>query len=810
MSREARDSTADILDQMAQDFIRRDLALHYTDDTPLDGRSIGLEGRSMINFGSCSYMGFETHPALARGAAEAAMRYGTQFSSSRAFCSLGLYAELERLLGQIFERPLLISASTTLGHMSAIPGVVGDDDAVILDLQVHHSVQTAAQLVKARGVPLHVVRHNDMDQLERKIRRLQNRHPRIWYMADGVYSMFGDVAPMDRLVELMDRYPALHCYVDDAHGMSWAGPHGCGAVRGAVEHHEKLVLAVSLNKAFAAAGGCVVFPNQRMADRVRNTGGTMIFSGPIQPPMLGAALAAARLHLSDEMPAMQAELMHLVDHCNRRIAALGLPQYRVTRSPLFFIPTGLPRVVGNLVRRLLDDGFYVNMATFPATPMRQGGLRFMLNRNLTIADVDALLERVAYHYPRALAEEGSSLREVLRAFELDEDTAGLRPDVGATSAAPAARLSVTHDRAIDAIPAAEWDPIFAGRGNLSHASLAMLEQVFSVDDAPENLWDFHYLRVRDAEGALVLATMFTVALVKDDMTAPGRISQQIEAMRADDPYDLTSKAVMLGGLITKGEHLFLDRDHPEWKAALDALLGVMGEVRAASAANQIMLREFEVDADEALRQHLLDQGFVQLGLGDSMQVRDLTWADHDGWMKTLGSRYRYNVRKEILPYADAFGVTFDAPETEADIDACYALYREVHARSFDLNVFPLPRRFFAAMCRHPDYEVMRLSLDGRPEPAAVMFSYVGGGLYGALIVGLDGAVQRSHNTYKQALYRTVMRARQLDCDRLDLAYTAELEKKKVGARPHATCAFVQTEDLFNHMVIEAMAVDGHR
>lgn len=800
MSREVRDASADILDQMARDFIRRDLALHYTDDDPLDGRGIRVGGRPLINFGSCSYMGFETHPALKRAAADAALRYGTQFSSSRAFISLGLYRELERLLGEIFRKPLMVSASTTLGHMAAIPAIVGDDDAVVLDLQVHHSVQTAAQLVKARGVPIHIVRHNDLDQLERKIRRLQGRHRRIWYMADGVYSMFGDLAPMQRLVELMGRYPSLHCYVDDAHGMSWAGANGCGTVLDAIEHHPRMVLAISLNKAFAAAGGCIVFPDQELADRARNTGGTMIFSGPIQPPMLGAAIASAKLHLSDELPAMQAELMALVDHCNARIAALGLPQYRVTRSPLFFIPTGLPRVVGNLVKRLIGDGFYVNMATFPATPMRQGGLRFMLNRNLTIADIDTLLERVAYHYPRALAEEGSSLAEVRRVFELEEQP---RP----TAAVATDGLTVQHRRSIADIPAALWDGLFAGRGNMTHAAQGLLEAAFTVDDAPQNVWDFHYALVRDAAGAVVLAAPFTVARVKDDMTAPAAVSRQIEALRAEDPDYLTSKAVMLGCLISKGDHLYLDRGHPEWKGAVDALLRLLEQVRAAADANQIMLRDFASGADEALRQHLLDQGYVQLALGDNMQVRDLSWADHDGWLKRLGSKYRYNVRREILPFVDDFRVSFEAPTTEAEIDACYRLYRQVADRSHELNVFPLPRRFFAAMCRHPDFEVMRLHLADVPEPVAVMFSFVGAG-YHALIVGLDGAFQRSHNTYKQALYRTVMRARERGCTHLDLAYTAELEKKKVGARPAPTCAFVQSQDHFNHMIIEAMALDG--
>ncbi|MEZ4464971.1 MAG: aminotransferase class I/II-fold pyridoxal phosphate-dependent enzyme [bacterium] len=334
--------------------------------------------------------------------------------------------------------------------------------------------------------------------------------------------------------------------------MSWAGERGCGVIRSAAPHHDKLVLIVSLNKAFASAGGCIVFPNEQMRSLVRNTGGTMIFCGPIQPPMVGAALASAWLHLSPEMPAMQAQLLDLVDHCNRRLDELGLPQYQVTRSPLFFIPTGLPRVVGNLVHRILDDGFYVNMATFPATPMRQGGLRFMLNRSLTRADVDALLDRVAHHYPLALAEEGSSPRAVLQAFKLDDEVRTLVLTADDVGDAPASALRVERFSSIDDIPVAVWDGLFAGRGNFTHGSLQLLEQVFTQEQAPEDHWDFEYLFVRDAEGAIVLATFFTTALVKDDMASEGRISKQIEALRATDPYFLTSKAVMLGCLISEG------------------------------------------------------------------------------------------------------------------------------------------------------------------------------------------------------------------------------------------------------------------
>ena len=113
-------------------------------------------------------------------------------------------------------------------------------------------------------------------------------------MADGVYSMFADLAPFDELAALLDRHAQLHLYIDDSHGVGWAGTHGRGPALEALGMHPRLIVAASLNKSFAAAGGAIVFPDPELRRRVRTAGGPMIFSGPIQPPLLGAAIESAR------------------------------------------------------------------------------------------------------------------------------------------------------------------------------------------------------------------------------------------------------------------------------------------------------------------------------------------------------------------------------------------------------------------------------------------------------------------------------------------------------------------------------------
>jgi len=145
------------LNKMVIDGSQRGLVHHFTTDEKIDSAKLSIEGETMTNFGSCSYLGLEYHPALAKGVIDATQRYGTQFSSSRMYLSIGLYAELKEQLSSIFEKPVLVSASTTLGHMAALPSLIEDDDAIIIDLQVHSSVQLTTQVLKARKVPVYVI-----------------------------------------------------------------------------------------------------------------------------------------------------------------------------------------------------------------------------------------------------------------------------------------------------------------------------------------------------------------------------------------------------------------------------------------------------------------------------------------------------------------------------------------------------------------------------------------------------------------------------------------------------------------------------
>lgn len=412
------ENNIDIVDQVMQTLKKQGVIQLYTDDSSYDGRSISINNKNLINFGSCSYLGLEVDSRLKMGAIEAVLKYGSQFASSRAYVSTSLYSEIEDLLGKIFQAPIILGPTVTLCHQSNIPILVGDNDAVILDSQVHESIQTCVGLLKLRNIPVEIIRHNNMNALEEKIKSLQNKHDKIWYMADGVYSMLGDFAPMEELKDLMDRYTQFHLYVDDAHGMGWTGTDGAGFVKRKLSFHPKMYLVTSIAKSFAACGGVMVYPDEKIRDKVRNCGNTMIFSGPLQPPVLGSAIASAKIHLSDEIYVRQQELQKRINFFNKKSEELGLPLIGKSESPINFIGVGKPEIGYKMVKYLMQNGYYINISVFPSVSYNQTGLRVPLTLHHTLEDIENLLLDISQELPKILEESDLDYNFIYKAFKI--------------------------------------------------------------------------------------------------------------------------------------------------------------------------------------------------------------------------------------------------------------------------------------------------------------------------------------------------------------------------------------------------------
>lgn len=358
-----------------------------------EGNGMEIDGRRLTSFGSCSYLALELHPQLKLGCRSALERYGTQMSYSRAYLESPLYEELEAALSLMTGRHACVGASTTLAHFAALPVLVRDKDAVVIDQFAHASLHSATAILHDTHVEM--LRHQRFDQLEGRLKALLETHRRVWYVCDGVYSMRGDFARFRELRALLERNPALHVYVDDAHATSWCGLHGRGGALAELGDCERVIVALSLNKAFAAAGGALLLPDRTLLRRIRRCGGPMLFSGPIQPPMLGAAVASARLHLDPSFPSLQAELAGLIEHAKSALARTGVPLASTDATPIFMVPCDAPDIAFAVVERLRMLGFYACPSVFPAVPMNQPGVRFTITRHNSRRDVDAFVQALA-------------------------------------------------------------------------------------------------------------------------------------------------------------------------------------------------------------------------------------------------------------------------------------------------------------------------------------------------------------------------------------------------------------------------------
>lgn len=389
-----------------------------TEEVSPSGRTVKIDGSEKVNFSSCSYLGLETDERLKQGAIEMIERYGVAFSASRAYISIGPFNEFEDLLHGIFGYPALAMPSTTMSHLSLLPLLVGKNDAVILDHQVHSSVQFSTKIVSADGAHVEMARHNSIDYLENRIRKLSKQYRKIWYMADGVYSMYGDTAPVKELHRLMDVHDQFHLYIDDAHGMSWTGENGSGFVLSQAGYHEKMALVTSLYKGFGTGGAAIVCRDEKMKDFVKSCGGTFIFSGPMKPAILGAAIASAKIHLTPEIHKMQAGVKARKDYFYKKAMSLNLPVISKGESPVFYIGVGETDTAGLICRQLFDAGFVSGIAAYPSVPLTNAGIRVMVNNHLDFDDIDNFLENLERVYFSTLSFSGYGLDKVYRSFRM--------------------------------------------------------------------------------------------------------------------------------------------------------------------------------------------------------------------------------------------------------------------------------------------------------------------------------------------------------------------------------------------------------
>lgn len=712
---------------------RRKLYFQASEDDVLSGRSVRLHGRDLVSFGSCSYLGLEFHPALKRGVIDAVERYGTQFSYSRAYIASPAYREAEELLSEIFGGHVMIASTTSLGHQNVLPGLALERDAIVLDNQAHHSIQKAATLAQAGGARVEIVRHFELDDKAMDtVERLARKHRHVYFAIDGVYSMYGDCAPVGLIQQILDVAPNVRIYVDDAHGMSWAGKHGRGWFLDQMELNERIVFGTSLNKAYSAAGGVFVFSDRDECEKVRMQGGPYAFSGPPQPPMLGAIVASAKVHLSDEITTLQADYRQRVALLNALMAEYDLPLLSRNEGPIFFLRMGKAQAAYSLAERMYDEGFYVNTSTYPMVPMKRAGMRITVTALHTEDQIRGLCAALAHHLPLALEENQVDPADLDRLFEraLPSESWGgidLRSRVARLPAREGSRVDnspvrVEQYRTVHDIDAEQWDRWMEGRGASSWSALSMAERVFRDQPRREFNWDWRYLVAYDQAGEVAGATYCTHALTKDDMWMRPEVSSIAEERRKDDPYFLSSETLLLGSALSEGNHLYI---RPDADAAVvrEALIGELEKIAEEWGVEKVALRDFASD-DQELDGWMHDRDWVKVPIMDSYRVTDVEESEEA--MIACRAR-RSNRAKRVRRYFK--GLAEHAPNyrrviyglngeqlPEEWIPHLYRLYRNVSDKALRIKDFGFPEDLLGAMLQCPAWEVVGLHLNDMDGP----------------------------------------------------------------------------------------------
>ncbi len=198
---------------------------------------------------------------------------------------------------------------------------------------------------------------------------------------------------------MLDEFPNLYLYLDDAHAFGWKGFHGAGHTLSEMSLHERLVVAVGFAKSFGTTGAALAFGDPDLAERVVLCGAPFTFSGPLQPATLGASIASADIHLSPEHAERQAELIRKINLTRRLLLEYGLPVADLSTTPIWFIRVGSVDDVLDTMRKLMGDGFYVNPSAYPAVPLGDGGIRFTLTLHQSDEVIESLIAAMARHIP---------------------------------------------------------------------------------------------------------------------------------------------------------------------------------------------------------------------------------------------------------------------------------------------------------------------------------------------------------------------------------------------------------------------------
>jgi glycine C-acetyltransferase len=352
-------------------------------DYPVEGGR-----RQMIILASNNYLGLTTHPKVIQAAQDAAARYGTGAGSSPLL--VGTFTVTKELEANLAEfkgcEEVCLFATGYSANVGVISALAGKEDLVVLDRLAHASLVDGAKLSGAR---VKVFRHNDAEHLDHVLRR--NAHTGLKLVCvEGIYSMDGDMAPLDEIVDVVRRHDAL-LLVDEAHSTGVLGSEG----RGIAEHfglEGQIDLHVgTLSKALGACGGFVAGSSE-LVTYLRYFARSGMFSTAASPMVTAAANAA--LDVIRDQPELRERLW---DNCRFMHGALHQLGFRLNDAPSPIIPVivGTMKGLREMTLELHRKDICVNSVPFPAVPHGSERLRISLTANHTREQLSMAVERIA-------------------------------------------------------------------------------------------------------------------------------------------------------------------------------------------------------------------------------------------------------------------------------------------------------------------------------------------------------------------------------------------------------------------------------
>jgi len=351
---------------------------------PSAPRSI-VDGNEVVMLCSNNYLNLSNHPKVKRAAREAIKTHGAGSGSVRPIAgNLDLHEELERRIARFKRREAaLFYMSGFAGNAGLIPQLAGDGDAIVTDELNHGSIIDGVRLTKAQRF---IYRHCDTDDLERVLKEVDGSAKKILIVSDGVFSMDGDIAPVDRIAKLGEEFGAM-VYIDDAHGEGVLGDGG----RGVASHfhvEEKIQVELgTFSKALGVVGGYVAGSND-LRNYALNKSRTWLLSGS-HPPAVTAACTAA-IDVLETEPRHVKKLWSNTKYFKKQLVSMGFDIGR-SATPITPVMLGESSTAKRFSERLYEEGVFALPIVFPMVARDKARIRNIVNAGLKRKDLDDAL-----------------------------------------------------------------------------------------------------------------------------------------------------------------------------------------------------------------------------------------------------------------------------------------------------------------------------------------------------------------------------------------------------------------------------------